>query len=250
MKNNYLFVFFGCFFLFSFLNIGVSQGIENGSFEFAQINPSTGVNLSSGNNSIDNWVVNSGTINYIGVYWEASDGERSVDLNGNNAGSISQTINTVVGKTYRIKSDLSGNPICTSPTVKTLSVSAAGISNTFTFDVTGNSTANMGWETESFEFTAISSVTTLTFSSLTSGLCGPVIDNIYFCDVCAFNNSYNDLSNIEGNLCVQGAIYVEDAIKLQPKSSPPSNPETGLMYFDSNLQKLRVFDGTQWQNCW
>jgi hypothetical protein len=37
---------------------------------------------------------------------------------------------------------------------------------------------------------------------------------------------------------------------FEPLSSAPSNPVKGETYFDNTLNKLRVWDGTAWQNCW
>jgi hypothetical protein len=48
----------------------------------------------------------------------------------------------------------------------------------------------------------------------------------------------------------QRNLHVNDVIRLQPRSTSPENPVKGDMYFDSVLNKLRVFDGTQWQNTW
>lgn len=45
-------------------------------------------------------------------------------------------------------------------------------------------------------------------------------------------------------------LHIKDVLRLEPRNSPPSNPEQGDIYFDAVLKKLRVFDGVQWQNCW
>jgi len=45
-------------------------------------------------------------------------------------------------------------------------------------------------------------------------------------------------------------LHVKDVMRLEPRSTNPSNPAEGDIYFDSTLKKLRVFDGTIWQNCW
>jgi hypothetical protein len=48
----------------------------------------------------------------------------------------------------------------------------------------------------------------------------------------------------------QRSLHVKDIIRLEPRTTSPNNPAKGDMYFDAILNKLRVFDGTQWQNCW
>lgn len=156
----------------------------NGSFETGT-DPGVFTQLHAGDNtSIPGWTVVSGSVDYIGTYWESSDGDRSIDMTGSNGqpGAISQTFPTVAGHTYTAAFDLAGNPAC-GPVVKTLNVDAGGTPNTYTFDTTGKSLADMGWTQETFEFTATGANTTLTFTSLDSGFCGPALDNVVVTDV-------------------------------------------------------------------
>src|SRR5205814_1992895 len=88
-----------------------------------------------------------------------------------------QTCDTNPGSLYEVKFDLAGNP-GGPPTIKTLQVSAASDLATFHFDVTGKTFANMGYQAESFLFTAVASTTTLAFSSLDAGFYGAVVDNV------------------------------------------------------------------------
>src|SRR5262245_29900142 len=65
--------------------LGSAQAVSiaNGSFE-SGINPGptfTGP-LGAGATNVDNWTIESGSIDYIGGYWQAKDGTRSIDLNG------------------------------------------------------------------------------------------------------------------------------------------------------------------------
>jgi hypothetical protein len=48
----------------------------------------------------------------------------------------------------------------------------------------------------------------------------------------------------------QRSLHVTDVLRLTPRSFAPPSPDKGDIYFDSTLNKLRVFDGTVWQNCW
>lgn len=53
------------------------------------------------------------------------------------------------------------------------------------------------------------------------------------------------------NVCnPQRNLHVKDVLRLEPRSTAPDNPGKGDIYFDDALNKLRVYDGTQWQNCW
>ena len=45
-------------------------------------------------------------------------------------------------------------------------------------------------------------------------------------------------------------LHVNNVMRLEPRSSAPSPASAGDLYFDSSTNKLRCYDGTQWQNCW
>jgi len=45
-------------------------------------------------------------------------------------------------------------------------------------------------------------------------------------------------------------LHVSDVMRLEPRASAPTSPAKGDMYFDGSINKLRVYDGTAWQNCW
>lgn len=159
----------------------------NGSFETGT-DPGSFATLNAGDTNITDWTVNSGSVDYIGSYWQASDGVRSVDLNGLEAGSISQTFSTVVGATYDVAFDLSGSPdgrpvedLLYSPSAKEVSVSANGaLSQSFFYDtsVQGNSLADMKWASSTYSFVATTTSTTLRFASQIAGAFGPALDNV------------------------------------------------------------------------
>lgn len=48
----------------------------------------------------------------------------------------------------------------------------------------------------------------------------------------------------------QRSLHVNDVMRLEPLITAPTNPSKGDMYFDGTINKLRVFDGAVWQNCW
>lgn len=57
--------------------------------------------------------------------------------------------------------------------------------------------------------------------------------------------------NMGINVCVpQRNLHIKDVMRIEPRDTPPSNPGRGDIYYDGILNKLRVFDGTIWQNCW
>jgi choice-of-anchor C domain-containing protein len=174
-------------FLFSLIGtVSVFAAIvgTNGSFETG-----TAINefstLYDGDTSISGWIV-TGMVDHINGHWMASNGTQSVDLNGLSEGAISQTLPTVVGATYDVTFDLSGNPYSApgftpSPSNKEMSISATGATTSiFSFDtsIVGNTTSDMKWAPHNYSFVAIGTSTTLTFASLIPGAFGPALDNV------------------------------------------------------------------------
>jgi choice-of-anchor C domain-containing protein len=113
----------------------------------------------------DGWSIGGGGIDYIGSYWAPAGGTHSIDLNALTAGSIFQTISTVVGQAYEVSFDLAGNPD-SAPVVKLAIADATGLPGAaYLFDTTGKTKTNMGWTQLTYDFTADSTSTTLTFSN-------------------------------------------------------------------------------------
>ncbi|MEZ5605904.1 MAG: choice-of-anchor C family protein [Burkholderiaceae bacterium] len=155
---------------------------QNGSFETG---PTAGVytTLAAGDTQITGWIVTGNDIDYIGTYWTAADGSRSLDLSGGSDGGIQQAFDTQAGHVYRVSFSLAGNP-AGEPTSKTVQVQATGGALTnYTFDVTGHSLASMGWATRTYTFTATGSTSTLSFTSLDDTAYGPALDNVVVTDV-------------------------------------------------------------------
>jgi Protein of unknown function (DUF642) len=142
--------------------------------------------------TIPGWTVTGG-----GVDWQdanpsipnsmaAADGARMVDLNsccGNSPGMVSQTIATTPGVSYTLSFSYSGHPY--SPCYfgpKTLQASAGSASTTVTADplVEGYLDGTNLWHAASVSFTAASSSTEISFTSLENdGTCaGPLVDNV------------------------------------------------------------------------
>lgn len=159
--------------------------IQNGSFEIGP-DPGTFISLGNGNTSITGWTVGGAGIDYIGTYWQPQDGARSIDLNQLNLGSVSQQVTTVAGQLYRISFWMSGNPDGNNSNSQFLL-------NFNAFDTVNNATVfsqnasyqnphtrtNMLWEQRTFEFTASSSSTLLTFAGVAPpGAFGAALDNI------------------------------------------------------------------------
>lgn len=158
--------------------------VKNGSFE-AGTSPGSYLTIKTGSDDLTDWSVTKGTVDIVGTLWQASDGSRSIDMDGTSFGAISQDIATEPGKTYAVTFDLSGNGYGP-PTVKQLQVSAAGTSAKFSFDMTQRPAHSMGWQTHSMDFTAKDKSTTLLFESLdtVNGYFGPILDNVRVQIIC------------------------------------------------------------------
>jgi choice-of-anchor C domain-containing protein len=151
-------------------------GQSNGSFEAGE-DPGIFQVKFAGSTDITDWTV-TGSVDYIGTYWQASDGDRSIDLAGNFAGGLSQSIATTPGYVYVVSFDMSGNP-AGPPALKRLEVTAdGGNSQTYSYTTGTNTLTNMQWETNTYYFTATSTETLIAFNSLTSLFYGPALDNV------------------------------------------------------------------------
>jgi choice-of-anchor C domain-containing protein len=154
--------------------------ITNGSFE-SGVAPGGGgfSTLAAGDStSITGWTVGGSGVDYIGTYWTASEGGRSLDLSAENAGSISQDlVGLSVGQEYTVSFDIAGNPVG-APTTKSLSVTVGGAPGLYSFNTTGGTLSNLGWVTQTFVFIATASTQTLAFLSLDGTAYGPALDNV------------------------------------------------------------------------
>lgn len=177
---------------------GVAQAnlITNGSFEEGDyLSSDPFITLGAGSTSISGWTVKSGSVDWIDSYWQASNGSRSLDLAGYyEHGVISTIFATTPGQTYRVQFDMAGNPdrdysktmvavsAASAPTVNTLQSYSHVVAlifapppplpaflpaQTYTFEQTGHTRENMGWQTRYFDFIAETASTELFFGDLT-----------------------------------------------------------------------------------
>jgi choice-of-anchor C domain-containing protein len=161
--------------------------IINGSFETGSGDAGPGgfSTLNSPSTNITGWTVTDGSVDWINGYWQAQAGTHSVDMNGLGAlGSIQQNFNVTNGGRYLVSFWLAGNPDGPPP-IKSVGVDLNNDFHTFTFDSTGKTHGDMGWQQFSFTFTAIEPTETLKFVSLDCGIGGGVpcsygaaIDNV------------------------------------------------------------------------
>lgn len=155
--------------------------ITNGSFEAGTLsNPFSTVG--AGDPAITDWSVDSGSVDYIGNYWQAQDGTRSLDMSGGGAGAISQTFGTQAGQQYQVSFYVAANPDGPPPT-KLLTSSVTSGSDTLASVTVGSLQAGsthsvMGWVLVAYAFVADSSTATLSFVSQALTPFGPALDNV------------------------------------------------------------------------
>ena len=76
--------------------------VTNGSFENGTP-PGTFTTVNAvDTTSITGWTVSSGSVDYIGSYWQPQDGQRSIDLAGNSPGTLQQLLTTTAGQVYNL----------------------------------------------------------------------------------------------------------------------------------------------------
>ena len=142
----------------------------NGSFENGTDPGASYSTLDSGSTDITGWKVSDGSVDYIGGYWSAQDGSRSVDLAGlSSPSSISQSFDTTPGASYLVSFWMAGNQDGPPLPIKAAAVSAGSYFGTFTVDTTGTNHSNMGWQQRSFVFVANAASTLLSFGSTAPG---------------------------------------------------------------------------------
>ena len=142
--------------------------VADGLFREAT-SPGSFANYTTGQ-TIGNWTVQSGDVDLAGTLWQTSPlGGRSIDLNGNNAGAISQVLSTTAGRQYQVIFNTTGN-WTSGDVTKDFRVSAGGTSQDFSLtQPSGWSTSNMLFSGRSMTFTATGTSTTLAFQSLDPG---------------------------------------------------------------------------------
>jgi choice-of-anchor C domain-containing protein len=154
--------------------------LVNGSFEDGPEGLGNFQTRQPGDKAVKGWEVTRASIDLVGNYWPAADGNRSLDLHGSpGLGGIKQTFATVPGKRYKVTFQMAGNPEGTVPK-KRMGVAAAGSTGDFEFDATGKTVKAMGWVKKTWRFTATEKQTTLEFYTLMKEdeSCGPALDDV------------------------------------------------------------------------
>ncbi|MGW3229741.1 choice-of-anchor C family protein [Kitasatospora sp. NPDC001095] len=151
---------------------------DGGGFEYPKAPAKAFVTVAA-NQAIGPWRVTAGNVDLIGAgFWQAVEGDQSIDLDGSTNGAIAQTFATVPGTTYTVTYALAGNPAGGTPVRTGVARIDGQDFQAFSFDTTGRTASAMGYVGRQFTFVAQNPTTTLGFTSTVAGAYGPVIDNV------------------------------------------------------------------------
>jgi len=110
------------------------------------------------------WTVGTGSVD-LDHSSAAAEGSQYVDMDGSFAdGEVHQNLTTTAGAVYAISFKLAGNT-AGAPVVKTVVVTFGSTAKTYTFDTTGHTATNPGWQTVVFTAPASTSSTRLSIKS-------------------------------------------------------------------------------------
>ena len=158
--------------------------LSNGSFEDTAI--SGGMSFEyPGSTVITNWVIGGpNNVDLIRDGWAAQSGYQSIDLNGWGASSIGQSVSLLAGTTYNVSFWVAGNTetrFYSTSAIKSMNVFIGTdlLAGNVTFDTTGKSATDMGWEKREYSFVASSTQNYfLNFVSNMGSPMGMALDNV------------------------------------------------------------------------
>lgn len=155
-----------------------AAGLVNGGFEQPAIEPSVFQTFHAGE-SVGGWQVTQGSVDVVHTrLYAAAEGVQSLDLNGEEPGTVQQNLSTLPLLSYKVTFSLAGDP-STQREVAGQVLADGAVIKDFTFDTTGKSYDNMGWTTATATFQATGTSTALAFRGVTpSGASGAMIDNV------------------------------------------------------------------------
>ena len=158
--------------------------IQDGGFEQPVTSTFLDVAAPDGT-TIPGWDVTGGSVDVVNAAGNGFDvgpafeGAQYLDLNGFAAGTLSQVVPTLSGKTYSLQFAYANN--YNPPTALTADVTVLGVSSTLLSTSVTHSTSmagNLNWTIFNQTFTADGSSATLTFASQNSGNGGVFLDAV------------------------------------------------------------------------
>ncbi|WP_438296258.1 DUF642 domain-containing protein [Streptomyces sp. HUAS TT7] len=164
----------------------LAEAFAGGGFESPSLMPGQCRTVHAGE-QLEAWAVTAGDVRVCDTaVLNAAEGRQSVQLVGE--GTIRQSFDTVPGQKYAVSFALAGDP-AEPRTVKDVLVTASpGGARDFSVDPAGNAPQDVGWENQTYRFTARTVTTWLEFSNNTfdytpdkpAGFAehGPLLDNV------------------------------------------------------------------------
>ena len=165
---------------------GAVEVLVNGSFEDIGAGVPEGwgglTYYAGGPVTLPGWTVTGGSVDLTssGSFWgPAFDGNYSMDINGWDPGTISQSFATTAGQLYNV-SFVYGRNVAGAPDPARATVMAGGqtLNVTAANDGSFGSGHNMIWKSGGFSFTGTGSPTTLTLAAVTGGNGGVFFDKV------------------------------------------------------------------------
>ncbi len=151
--------------------------VTNGGFEDGVSFGPRFRTLFGGDDRLPGWTIKGDSIDVVSTYWDAAEGARSIDLNGEGRGRLKQILPTEVGQTYTLSFQLAGNPDRAEPHALTLVFGETR--ERLVFDSTGQTYSDLGWTEVTLQFTATEAQTRLIFrGDRDDDPFGPVIDAV------------------------------------------------------------------------
>jgi hypothetical protein len=149
--------------------------VTNGGFE-SGVDPGVSTQLNVGSLQLFGWDIVEGNVDYIGKRFAPAEGARSIELNGANRGTITQTVHGLrQGQRYRLTFQMAVNP--EAPPAKTdCVVCLGGVSNVYTL-VKAGTLGKPGWRRQALEFDALGDSAELRLISFNDGWAGALLDD-------------------------------------------------------------------------
>lgn len=156
--------------------VSAANLVANGGFEDPGSFVDSFQTLTAGDGTLTPWSIDTNSIDLINSYWVPHSGSYSIDLAGNGPGTISQNIDVGTNQICSLSFWMAGNPDYSD--TKTLDVHFGSNTRSFTFDQTGHTKENMGWEEKTASGLIASGPTQLRFVDTGTDPYGPAIDDI------------------------------------------------------------------------
>ena len=152
--------------------------VVNGSFEEPVV-AGNWTTYRKGQNNIPGWSITSGDLDLINKYWDGSDGQQSIDMNGGSPVTIEQTLGGfTAGANYVLKFDYGVNKDVADTNVGNIRAEILIDGESKKAIAATTSIKPPNYQTESITFEAANEEVTFTFKSVSPGNKGIALDNV------------------------------------------------------------------------